>query len=172
MRSLPNQSLWASCCVQNKTASFIRPPNTGKPDWDAQPPPPIEITHITSKKTHKTDGHLHWHTYLWGLLLHLTTLNTDLAKLAGRTDTKSCVIRIAESHVYMGERIHNRVYSRTRRISDPVLKCISILMCVVMRMVIIVLLLFMVIAGGGWRIVRGGGCWVFGWDRGRTGWRS
>lgn len=44
--------------------------------------------------------------------------------------------------------MHNRVYSRTHRISDPLLKCITILMDAVIRMVITMMVLFMVIALG------------------------
>lgn len=44
--------------------------------------------------------------------------------------------------------MHNRVYSRTHQISDPPLKCITILMDAVIRMVITMMVLFMVIALG------------------------
>lgn len=57
---------------------------------------------------------------------------------------------LTEATVWLlfSSRIHNRVYSRTHRISDPPLKCITILMAAVMRMVIMMTVLFMVIALG------------------------
>lgn len=177
MQPLRNQSLGASYCVQNKMASFIRSPNTGNLIGTHNCHLLLR-SHTHHFKENTQDGwSFAWHTYLWGLLLHLTRLNTDLAKLPGSADIKSHVIRITEATepclLFAGPiwmmcctRMHNRVYSRTHRISDPLLKCISILMGAVMRIVITMMVLLWWLLSGVIPQSPARCAWVAGWAGG------